>query len=139
MIYAFPRPVSASHGLIMTLRLYNLNKVKTKKNAEILEDVRLGLETYVEADGVERETRQGLKDICQKVWDECDKTTEDIYMTFGRTIFLDSIKEGRSEEEQLEFQNSEIAMKTVAAMWEERKVIARKLKTGIAAGQRIWD
>lgn len=142
MIYAFPRPVSASHGLIMTLRLFNLNKVKTKKNAEILEDVRLGLETYVEAEGVERDTRKALIDICQKVWDECDKFTDVIYTGWAKRVIVDGLKYGKEEEsdetKQI-YEDEDAATKTVAAIWEERKVIARKLKTGIAAGQRIWD
>ena len=139
MIYAFPRPVSASRGLIMTLRLYNLNKVKTEENDEIIEDVRLGLETSVESQGVESETRQALIDLCQAVWDETNKRTEELYMLHAKTQNLDSTKEGRNEDEQQEYVDGEMAVNTVAAMWEERKVIASKLKTGIAAGQRIWD
>lgn len=139
MIYAFPRPVSASRGLIMTLRLYNLNKVKTEKNDEIIEDVRLGLETSVESQGVENETRQALINLCQAVWDETNRRTEELYMLHAKTQYLDSTKEVRNEDEQQEYVDGEMAVKTVVAMWEERKVIASKLKTGIAAGQRIWD
>lgn len=142
MIYAFPRPVSVSHGLIMTLRLFTLNKIETKKNAEILEDVRRGLETHVEAEGVERDTRRALFDICQTVWDECNKSIEEIYMGWAKRAVVigpQYDKEAESEETKQIHADEDAATKTVAAIWEERKVIAGQLKTGIAAGQRIWD
>ena len=51
----------------MTLRLFHLNKSKTKANVENMESIRQGVETY--AEGCEHTVRASLIELCQRVWD----------------------------------------------------------------------
>lgn len=132
-IYTAPKPVHASHGLIMTLRLYHLNKVKTRRNDDIFEDIRLGLETFVDVEGVESETRQSLIDLCAKAWDDSGDRQSDIG---GNMVFTLSDGEFVCAREGDPLESASYA---VCALWYERTAIARKLKTGIAAGQKIKD
>lgn len=141
MIFAFPKPVHASHGLIMTLRLYHLNKVKNKRNSEILEEIRLGLETVIEVYPVERDTRQSLIDLCAKVWEETGHRCGEIGHPYGMFTGEDGtitrvydVGPGHGELSQMDQ-----ALDAIHRLWSEREKIARKLKTGIAAGQVIRD
>lgn len=152
-IYTHPKPVHASHGLIMTLRLYHLNKIKTKKNAENMEEIRLGIDTF--AEGCEGDVRKSLIELCQKVWDDSSRGQGEL----GR-FTIDGMKHRQPEEERkiiasgkkpknggqwfLSEQKEEDkeyleAIDSILPLWYERTAIARKLKTVIAAGQKIWD
>ena len=152
-IYTHPKPVHASRGLIMTLRLYHLNKVKTKANTENLENIRLGLDTY--AEGYEHEVRKSLNDLCHKVWDHSgDQQSKcGYFITEGmlhrqpederELLAMGKKKKGggewmlsQSKEEDRVYLDT---VESILPLWYERTAIARKLKTGIAAGQKIWD
>jgi hypothetical protein len=151
-IYTHPKPVHASHGLIMTLRLYHLNQIKTKKNSENMEIIRLGIDTY--AEGCEGHVRKSLIELCQKVWDDSSRGQGNLGF-----FSIDGMKHRQPEEErkiiasEKELKNGADwflsqhkedkdcleAIDSILPLWYERTAIARKLKTGIAAGQKIWD
>jgi hypothetical protein len=137
----------------MTLRLFHLNKIKTKKNAENLETIRLGIDTY--AQGCEGDVRASLIELCQKVWDESGHRQGEIggFAVDGmkhrqpeeekKMLAMGKKMKGggqwmlsESKEEDREFLQ---AIDSVIPLWYERTAIARKLKTGIAAGQAIRD
>jgi hypothetical protein len=137
----------------MTLRLFHLNKIKTKKNAENLETIRLGIDTY--AEGCEGDVRASLIELCQKVWDESGHRQGEIgsFTVDGmkhrqpevekKMLAMGKKMKGggqwmlsESKEEDREFLQ---AIDSVIPLWYERTAIARKLKTGIAAGQAIRD
>jgi hypothetical protein len=152
-IYTHPKPTHASHGLIMTLRLFHLNKSMTKANAENMESIRQDVETY--AEGCEHEVRASLIELCQRVWDD----SGDHQSKCGYFI-SEGMKHRQPEDERLmiaagkkkkgggqwmlsqEKEEDRVYLDTVESilpLWYERTAIARKLKTGIAAGQTIWD
>ena len=152
-IYTHPKPTHASHGLIMTLRLFHLNKIKTKANAENMENIRLGVDTY--AEGCEHEVRESLIELCQRVWDlSGDHQSKcGYFMSEGMIhrqpederlmIAAGKKKKGggqwllsREKEEDRVYLDT---VESILPLWYERTAIARKLKTGIAGGQRIWD
>jgi hypothetical protein len=136
MIYAFPKPVSASHGLITTLRLYRLNNVKTEEHAEILPDS----EAYAGADGVERGLRGDLIDLCQRVCDESDHGSAEIQeANDARLAQLARPGDEKNQDQRQTAPDLEAATNSVRALWEERKVIAKEFMTGLKAGQKIWD
>jgi hypothetical protein len=152
-IYTHPKPTHASHGLIMTLRSFHLNKTKTKANTENMERIRSGLDTYAEY--CEPEVRKSLIDLCQKVWDH----SGDHQSKCGYFVSEGMIHRQPEDERQmiaagekkkgggqwlLSQQNEEDrvyldTIESILPLWYERTAIARKLKTGIAAGQKIWD
>lgn len=141
MIYAYPKPVHASHGLIMTLRLYHHNKVKNKRNAEILEDIRLGIETQIDVYPIEKETRKSLIELCAAVWHESGRRCGELGHPYGSFTLDDgsrmdiyNIGPGKGDASDMEQ-----ALDTIHGLWSEREKIARKLKTGISSGQVIRD
>jgi hypothetical protein len=145
-IYTHPKPVHASHGLIMTLRLYHLDKIKSKENTENMEEIRLGTETC--AHGCEADIRKSLIEICQKVITESNQAPIDLGFFIvgsmkhrqpdeekGKKALGDWILSENNEGDQEYFE----AMNNMRPLWYERPIIAKKLKIGIAAGQKIWD
>jgi hypothetical protein len=141
MIYAYPKPVHASHGLIMTLRLYHHNKVKNEHNAEILDNIRTGFETEIDVYPVERDTRKSLIDLCAKVWGEAGQRCSELGYKFGSITLPDGemmsiydVGSGHGDASDMDQ-----ALDAIHRLWSEREKIARKLKTGIAAGQVIRD
>lgn len=152
-IYTHPKPTHASHGLIMTLRLFHLNKIKTKANAEKMESIRLGDDTY--AEGCEHEVRASLIELRQRVWDHSgDHQSKCGYFMSEGMIHRQPEDErlmtaagkkkkgggqwllSREKEEDRVYWDT---VESILPLWYERTAIARKLKTGIAGGQRIWD
>jgi hypothetical protein len=152
-IYTHPKPTHASHGLIMTLRLFHLNKIKTKANAENLDIIRSGLDTY--AEGCEHEVRQSLVDLCQRVWDDSGDHQSQCgyFISEGmkhrqpeeeRRIIASGKKPKNGGQWMLSEKNEEDrvyldTVESILPLWYERTAIARKLRTGIAAGQKIRD
>lgn len=152
-IYTHPKPTHASHGLIMTLRLFHLNRKKTKANSENMEQIRSGLDTYAEY--CESDVRKSLIDLCQKVWDHSGdhQSKCGYFVSEGmnhrqpedeRQMIAAGRKKKGGGQWMLSQQNEEDrvyldTIESILPLWYERTAIARKLKTGIAAGQKIWD
>lgn len=124
----------------MHLRLYHLAQIKTKHRAEVLEEVRIGLDTYLDVEGVESEMRQSLIRICEAVVDENGERLSDLgfnsvcSLSDGTRIDTYDVPPGRGVGSDMS-----AALDNVCRLWSERKTIARKLKTGISAGQKIRD
>jgi hypothetical protein len=137
----------------MTLRLFHLDKSKTKANSENMESIRLGIDSY--ADGYEHEVRSSLTELCQRVWDHSGdhQSKCGYFITEGmkhrqpedeRLMIAAGKKKKGGGQWMLSEQNEEDrvyldTVESILPLWYERTAIARKLKTGIAAGQKIWD
>jgi hypothetical protein len=137
----------------MTLRLFHLNKSKTKANSENMENIRLGVDSY--AEGCEHGVRASLIELCQRVWDHSGdhQSKCGYFITEGmkhrqpedeRLMIAAGKKKKGGGQWMLSEQNEEDrvyldTVESILPLWYERTAIARKLKTGIAAGQKIWD
>lgn len=142
----------------MTLRLYYLNRVKNKRNAENMENIRLGLDTF--ADGCEADVRKSLKELCLRVRAEQSTYLGKIgfFMIEGmkhrqpqeekekiaaaqalgkkaKDVNLDWWLDEKHPEDEVYFQ----ALNQIQALWYERDAIAKKYKNSLEQGNRIWD